>query len=93
MNRESGIASQIFWDDVGYDRIMIELHRFKNRGDTDPDYNKIYVFYKSKLATIRSVPAAVDPAVANKIHKFIAGIYPNIENLEEKLDEWLKTKL
>ena len=93
MNRESGIASQIFWDEVRYDRIMVELHRFKNKGPNDPDYNKIYVFYKSKMATIRSVPAALDPVAANMIHKFIAGIYPNIKNLEEKLDEWLKSKL
>jgi hypothetical protein len=93
MNRESSIASQIFWDHIRHDRIMIELHRFQNKGLDDPDYNKVYVFYKSKLATIRSVPAALDASVANKIHKFIAGIYPNIEDLEEKLDSWLKTKL
>ena len=93
MSRESSIASQIFWDHARYERVMIELHRFQNKGQNDPDYNKIYVFYKSKLATIRSVPAALDPVMANKIHKFIAGIYPDIEDLEEKLDEWLKTNL
>jgi hypothetical protein len=93
MIRESSIASHVFWDDIKHDRVMIELHRFKNTGTEDPDYNKFYVFYKSKLATIRSVPAALGPVTANKIHKFIAGIYPNIENLEEKLDEWLKSKL
>jgi len=93
MNRESGIAQQVFRDRIGYDGVMIELHRFKNFGPADPAFHKVYVFYKSKLATIRSVPAALDPAMANKIHKFIADIYPNIDSLEEKLDEWLADNL
>lgn len=90
MTRESCMASQVFWDRTNHDRIMIEVHRFKVREEDDPNAERLYVFYKSKLATIRSVPAAIDAVVANRIHRFFGSLHPDVPELEEQLDQWLE---
>jgi len=90
MTRESCMASQVFWDRTNHDRIMIEVHRFKARPEDHADSNRVYVFYKSKLATIRSVPAAIDAVVANRIHRFFGSLHPDVPDLEEQLDQWLQ---
>jgi hypothetical protein len=93
MTRESCIANHVFWDRTNHDRITIELHRFKVQSDEDPNSKRIYVFYKSKLVTIRSVPATIDPTVANRIHRFFGSLHPDVESLEDQLDDWLESNL
>jgi hypothetical protein len=83
MIRNTCFASQIFWDSINHDRILVERHRFND------DPTQQYVFYKTKFATIRSRSAAVDPAVSAEIHHFIGRLYPAATDLVRELDEWL----
>lgn len=84
MIRNTCFASQLFWDKVNQDRILVERHRYEN----DPEQE--YVFYKTKFATIRSKSAAASPRVSAKIHQMIGSLFPDVEKLAENLDDWLE---
>lgn len=84
MIRDTCIVSHLFFDRVNHDRINVELHK---------DSGFLYVFYKSKFGTFRSASAAVDPEVADKIHRLFGALYPDVPELCKDMNEWLQATL
>jgi hypothetical protein len=71
------LLEAVVW--AGAERLAASLH-------ASPD-GFHYIFYRSRVGTLRSGPAAVDPEVAARIHEWLADEYDSDEVLDA-LDRW-----
>ena len=73
------LREAIVWG--GSERLAASLH-------VDPE-GYYYVFYRCRAGTLRSGPAAVDPAVASSIHEWLADLYDD-DSVYDALERWLE---